>query len=142
MIFECFLKNLVDEVSILRQMKHENILDLHDVLHDEDNVYIITELCEGGDLNNTYFQNGNQVPDEELDVLQLMKQVFEALAFLHGNGIAHRDIKQENIMLNGGSVKLINFGFAMEQVSDGELITEFEGTEDYFWPEMEKELPH
>lgn len=42
--------NLVREVNVLRQLKHDHILELHEVLLDEENVRIFTELCEGGDL--------------------------------------------------------------------------------------------
>lgn len=143
-MYTAYARHIIEaEVSVLRKLKHEHILQIHEALHDEDNVYIVTELCEGGDLFDNYLEKIREVSIKEVRVLHHMKQVLEAVAFLHRNGIAHRDIKGENIVLAGDKAKLIDFGFALAQGLDGrELSTDFVGTPRYMSPEMKQRLPH
>ena len=88
----------------------------HELLEDKHNFYVVSEILRGGSVMSR-LQYMGQFPEDE--VLRIIKQVAEALQYLHFNSIAHRDIKLENIMFVGEDgkiddlqIKLIDFGFA------------------------------
>lgn len=90
------LLGLVTEVTVLKALKHDNILAFHKALHDEFNVYIVTEVCRGGDLID--YMEVESLKVEEVDALTLLRQVLRALVYMHAKGIAHREIKLDNVM--------------------------------------------
>jgi serine/threonine protein kinase len=89
-----------NEIEILKEIKHKNIMQLIEVKDTQDNYYLVCELCNGGSL----YQNLNQYlkmyrkPFSEEIVQFLMKQIIEALKYLHGLHIMHRDLKLDNIL--------------------------------------------
>lgn len=70
----------------------------------------------------------------------MIKQLFSALAYLHGLGVTHRDLKLENILLLNGEVKLCDFGCARRQKQFDSK--EFLGTIDYLSPEVAASQPY
>lgn len=132
-----FLKRVGTEISILKKMKHKNIVRLHSAMDDERHFYIVTDLCKNGDLLD-WIKSGNNT--SELAALQVLEQALEALAYLHSKGVAHRDIKLENIGISGDRVQLIDFGLSSE-CEFGELKTEIRGSDGYLAPEMVSERP-
>lgn len=87
----------------------------------EDNkyIYIITELCQGGDLFDFIKDHIlNKGSFTETDVSKMMRTLLNAINYLHIHKIAHRDIKPENIMIgDDNNLKLIDFGLS-EQVRE------------------------
>jgi serine/threonine protein kinase len=77
---------------------------------------ILNELCEGGTLIDLVEQH-NQVLSEQ-QILSILKQVIQGLKHMHSLGIAHRDIKIENILLHDHKFKLADFGSASIEVLD------------------------
>lgn len=99
-----------NEVRILQQLQHPGIIRLLDLLQDGSNYYIIMELCEYGDLYKYIVDNGRL---NELESRYYLKEILEALKYVHAQGVVHRDIKPENILLDvDGHVKLSDFGLS------------------------------
>ena len=99
-----------DEVNILEQMDHQNIVKLYEVYEDNVHFYLIMDLLKGGELFDEIVKRQKF---SEKDAAEIMVQVFSAINYLHKKGFIHRDIKPENICLESGQyVKIIDFGTA------------------------------
>ncbi|GFR81527.1 serine/threonine kinase 33 [Elysia marginata] len=90
------LKQLDKEVSIFKKVDHKNIIKLKEVLESPKKMYLIMEVCEGGDLAKL-LQKRQQL--NEADTKQVMLSLAEAIKYLHQLGILHRDLKLENLLL-------------------------------------------
>ncbi|PRP89366.1 putative 5-amp-activated protein kinase [Planoprotostelium fungivorum] len=101
------------EITIQKSLHHPHIARLLEVIEIAQNeTCLVVELVEGKDLID-YIQDfpENRVPERE--ALKLFRQITSAVHHLHENGIVHRDIKLENVMVShDGSCKLIDFGLA------------------------------
>jgi calcium-dependent protein kinase len=93
---------LVDEIEILKNLEHPNIMKIFECFNDKDNVYIISEFCDQGDLLGKMDKLGTL---NQIVVKQLMDQILNAIAYLHTNRIFHGDIKLENVMLYKTSMR-------------------------------------
>ena len=120
-------KYFLNEITILREINHKNIIHFESIKHTIHNYYIITEFCNGGGLTQCLekYRKLYGKPFSEQIVQYLMRQIVEALKYLHGKRIIHRDIKLDNILVNfeneidknkmnllNAQIKLIDFGFA------------------------------
>lgn len=99
---------LNNEVNALKLLKHPNVLNTVDILMTKNNVYIVTEFCEGGDLLKYIKNNG---PFPEARALALIKDIIEGYKCIEENHIIHRDLKTSNIFLSKGRAKIADFGF-------------------------------
>jgi len=94
-------------------MDHPNIIKLYETFEDSRNVYMITELCTGGELFDKIIQKGF-FSEEEARIV--FKQMILALNYCHSQQVAHRDLKPENfLLLNDNAdwpLKLIDFGLS------------------------------
>ena len=122
-----FRKYFNNEMNILKEVDHINIIHLVGLRCDKNNYYIITDYYNGGTLADClkkYMQIYGSPFSEEI-VQYLMRQIVEAIKYLHKKGIIHRDIKLDNILVNFENkedkenlnmlkcqIKLIDFGFA------------------------------
>ena len=105
---------------------HENVLNVFDVKNGGDAIWIIMEYCDLGDLNNFHKNYGETLLNNTEAKVVLMKQIGTGVAFLHSNGIVHRDIKPGNVLLKlsperHAVVKLGDFGLA--KILDPEALT-------------------
>lgn len=89
-------KKLIEEIEILKNMEHPNIVKIFEYFYDKNNVYIISEFCDQGDLLEKIEKLGSM---NQLVVKFLMGQIFNAVSYLHANRVFHGDIKLENVML-------------------------------------------
>ena len=120
-------KYFLNEIKILQQIKHKNIIHFEAIKHTVHNYYIITEFCNGGGLSDCLkkYQTiyGRAFP--ESIVQHLMRQIVDGIKYLHSLRIIHRDIKLDNILvcfdnemdknnlnLLKATIKIIDFGFA------------------------------
>lgn len=87
---------ILNEINILRKLDHPYIMKIFEFFEDDENFYIINELCDQGDLAETMDTFG-KFP--EFIVKYFMKQVFQAVSYLHSEKVIHGDIKRENILL-------------------------------------------
>jgi serine/threonine protein kinase len=104
------LKNMMQEIDLLKNLHHPNIVKYHGFVTSTENLYIILEYCEGGSLNSM-IKNFGKFP--ETLVALYLSQVLQGLLYLHEQGVIHRDIKGANILvMRDGLVKLADFGVA------------------------------
>ena len=89
-------KKLIDEIGILKNLEHPNIMKIYECFEDEENIYIVSEFCDEGDLLSKMEKVKSL---NEIIVKFLMGQIFDAIAYLHANRVFHGDIKLENVML-------------------------------------------
>ncbi|CAE7197469.1 CPK2, partial [Symbiodinium pilosum] len=120
-------------------MDHPNIVRLYGVYEDQRHLYLVMELCEGGELFDRLSEVFNL---GERGARVCMKQVFASVAYCHSKGIAHRDLKPENYLLLDKDkpleqtlLKLIDFGLAKKLPEEGFLKTRV-GTAYYVAPEV------
>ena len=88
--------NLNEEIYILKNLDHPNIMKLYEFYVDNDNFYIISEFFDQGDLLTKIEKLGTM---NQIVVKFIMDQIFNAVAYLHSKGVLHGDIKLENVML-------------------------------------------
>jgi serine/threonine protein kinase len=111
-IREYFLR----EARAVAQLNHPNIVTLFDAGLQGSAPYLVMELVEGDDLRTRLQQS----PPAVLDSLRLIAGVASALDYAHGRKIVHRDVKPENILVNGdGTAKLMDFGVAHVMRGEG-----------------------
>ena len=121
------------EIAILKIVKHKNIAQLYEIMETPQNIYIVMEYCEGKDLMD-YILLKTRLG--ELESLKLFQQLINALLYLHSQNIAHRDIKIDNMLLDGKkNLKLVDFGLSTKY-SDDELLNQPCGTVVYAAPEV------
>lgn len=105
---------MVGELSILKKTAHPKIMTVIEILEDDENFYIVSEILEGGELFDRLIEEKSF--SEEKAAL-IIKQVLLALNYMHKQSITHRDLKPENILLEQKnssdlSVKISDFGFS------------------------------
>ena len=89
---------LLSEIDIMRAWDHAQIIKLFEVYEAEKHVHLVMEVLEGGELFNRIRNKGTYT---EVDAIKVMKNILEALAYLHDKRIVHRDLKPENLILAG-----------------------------------------
>eukprot|EP00912_Choanoflagellata_sp_UC4_P001631 UC4_evm4s1043 len=132
---ESFIKKFLPrELEAIRSLKHKNIVEFLEVVTSKDKIFIVMELAKGGDLLD--FINKKKCNSAEICKF-LFRQLVSAVACCHSKNIAHRDLKCENILLDGrGNIKLADFGFATK-LDSGKLHTHC-GSYAYAAPEILK----
>ena len=140
-----------DEINILGNLKHENIINMEKLILINDNYYIIMEYANGGTLSECFkeYYNKRKKSFSEEIVQYIMKQIVAALIYIHDKNIIHRDLKLENIMVNFDSdndkqdlnmmkskIKLIDFGISKQLASSDGLASSIVGTATYMDPNI------
>ncbi|XP_035631777.1 serine/threonine-protein kinase ULK1-like isoform X8 [Oncorhynchus keta] len=107
------------EIKILKELKHENIVALHDFQETASSVYLVMEYCNGGDLAD-YLHSKGTLSEDTIRVF--LQQIAGAMRVLQTKGIIHRDLKPQNILLSypagrkshstNTCIKIADFGFA------------------------------
>ncbi|XP_051972095.1 death-associated protein kinase 1-like isoform X3 [Xyrauchen texanus] len=125
------------EVSILKEIQHPNVITLHDVFENKNEVILILELVAGGELFD-FLAEKESLSEEE--ATEFLKQILDGVSYLHSKQIAHFDLKPENIMLLNRSVphpriKLIDFGLAHKIDFSNDFKNIF-GTPEFVAPEV------
>ena len=127
------LQEFENEIQVLRQLHHPNIIQLREVYHFDRKIYLLMDLCSGGQLNKRVFT--------EREVCEVATQILRALVYMHNTaGICHRDLKMENVMLVDPApapvkVQLIDFGLS-QVFTKGERMRTACGTVYTMAPEM------
>src|SRR5882762_6300949 len=134
------LKRFKQELILARQITHRNVIRIFDLAQAENIKFITMELVEGEDLQAVLRRKKKLDPAEAANI---MAQVCRALEAAHGEGVIHRDLKPQNIMLDKmGRVYVMDFGIARSITASGMTQTgALIGTPDYMSPEQAKGLP-
>ena len=133
--------NLIrQEKNYLNLIKHENIIKLIDFFEDKQNIYLVTEFYQGGDLL-TYIELKQRIGEEitEKNCARIIRKIAVCINYLNFFGIIHRDLKPENIMFANPydfkTLKLIDLGVC-QTLSYGEKAKDSIGTNGYISPEI------
>lgn len=127
------------EVSSLSILDHPNVIRLYDHFQEGNKFYMILEYCSGGSLHDQ-ISRCNGLSSSQF--LILGREIAEALAYCHEKGIAHRDIKTQNILLDmSGHSHLADFGLSLK-TQKGQLYMSNGGSFEYTAPEIFMKKPH
>ncbi|XP_011023117.1 PREDICTED: CDPK-related kinase 3 isoform X2 [Populus euphratica] len=126
------------EVKILKALSgHRHLVKFYDAFEDANNVYIVMELCEGGQLLDRILARGGRYTEE--DAKAIIVQILCVVAFCHLQGVVHRDLKPENFLFTSGSedadMKLIDFGLS-DFFRPDERLNDIVGSAYYVAPEV------
>ncbi|KAL3378478.1 hypothetical protein AABB24_004409 [Solanum stoloniferum] len=126
------------EVKILRALTgHSNLVKFYDSYEDHTNVYIVMELCEGGELLDRILSRGGKYSED--DAKTVMIQILKVVAFCHLQGVVHRDLKPENFLFTSkeenAQLKAIDFGLS-DFVKPDERLNDIVGSAYYVAPEV------
>ena len=116
---------LLDEVSILKEMKHYHIIRLFDFFKESSTYYLVMEEMTGGELFDRIVAKAYYNEKEARDTCKIL---LEAVGYMHSNNVAHRDLKPENLLLvsisDDSEVKIADFGFAKKVYEESSLVTQ------------------
>eukprot|EP00183_Erythrolobus_madagascarensis_P004317 CAMPEP_0185857622 /NCGR_PEP_ID=MMETSP1354-20130828/29599_1 /TAXON_ID=708628 /ORGANISM="Erythrolobus madagascarensis, Strain CCMP3276" /LENGTH=491 /DNA_ID=CAMNT_0028559893 /DNA_START=90 /DNA_END=1565 /DNA_ORIENTATION=+ len=102
--------NVKREISIMRALKHPNIVNFHEVLISKSSLFIVMDLVKGDELYEMLRKQGRL---SERDARRIFRQLVQGVAYCHEQGIFHRDLKPENILLDAtNNVKITDFGMS------------------------------
>lgn len=102
----------IREISLMKELKHENIVALHDVIHTENKLMLVFEFMDG-DLKKYMDTQGDRGALKPMVIKSFMYQLLKGIDFCHQNRVLHRDLKPQNLLINSkGSLKLGDFGLA------------------------------
>ncbi|CAI7720204.1 calcium-dependent protein kinase 3, putative [Plasmodium vivax] len=125
------------EIDIMKNLDHPNVIKLLETFEDSKQIYLVMELCTGGELFDRIVKKG---PFSEMYTSFIMKQIFSVLNYLHIRNICHRDVKPENFLFFDKSpeslIKVIDFGLASYFSDDDSEMKTKAGTPYYVAPQV------
>ncbi|CAI9282983.1 CDPK-related kinase 5 [Lactuca sativa] len=126
------------EVKILRALTgHNNLVQFYDAYEDHEKVYVVMELCEGGELLDRILSRGGKYTED--DAKSVLIQILNVVAFCHLQGVVHRDLKPENFLFTSkdenSPLKAIDFGLS-DFVKPDERLNDIVGSAYYVAPEV------
>ena len=139
--------SIATEIEILKTLDHPNVIKLYEVYDDERAIYLVMELCTGGEL----YDYVNTAQYTERQACNIFHSIVKAINYCHSRGIAHRDLKLENFLFErkgpGAHIKLIDFGLSAKYATTDAhgtvrpssgiaRMTSLVGTSYYVAPEM------
>ncbi|KAI4209913.1 MAG: hypothetical protein LQ351_007198 [Letrouitia transgressa] len=102
----------IREISLMKELKHENIVSLHDVIHTENKLMLVFEYMDK-DLKKYMDSRGQGGQLDFITIKSFMYQLLQGISFCHENRVLHRDLKPQNLLINSkGQLKLADFGLA------------------------------
>uniref|UniRef100_A0A1B6CTN7 non-specific serine/threonine protein kinase n=1 Tax=Clastoptera arizonana TaxID=38151 RepID=A0A1B6CTN7_9HEMI len=130
---------LFNEVVIMRDYHHPNIVEMYESYLVSDELWVVMEFLEGGALTDIV----THARMDEEQIATVCKQCLKALAYLHSQGVIHRDIKSDSILLAAdGRVKLSDFGFCAQVSQELPKRKSLVGTPYWMSPEVISRLPY
>lgn len=133
---------VLHELAVLKALNHPNIIQIQDFFESDKYFYLVMEHMEGGDVFERVMKLKRYT---EKDARDLAKSLLEAVAHMHGQGICHRDLKPQNLLLKSkdddADIKVADFSFACRVHTPQSLTTRC-GTPSYVAPEILKNIPY
>ncbi|XP_038675860.1 calcium/calmodulin-dependent protein kinase type 1G-like isoform X2 [Scyliorhinus canicula] len=132
---------LENEIAVLRKIKHENIVALEDIYESPTHFYLVMQLVSGGELFDRILER--EVYSEK-DAIILIRQILNAVKYLHDNGIVHRDLKPENLLYydSDENSKIMISDFGLSKMLDSGVMSTACGTPGYVAPEVLHQKPY
>jgi len=130
------------EIKIMKQLKHDHILPLIEVFESKESIYLVLELVQGGELFDKIVEKGNY---SEKDASNIVKQILEAVKYLHGHGVVHRDLKPENLLCSetASNIHIYVADFGLSRVfHEREQLSTYCGSPEYVAPEVLACVPY
>nr|XP_057938807.1 serine/threonine-protein kinase SIK1 [Doryrhamphus excisus]XP_057938808.1 serine/threonine-protein kinase SIK1 [Doryrhamphus excisus] len=127
------LEKIYREVQIMKLLNHPHIIKLYQVMETKDMLYIVTEYAKNGEMFDYLTSNGRM---SEVEARNKFWQILTAVDYCHRHHIVHRDLKTENLLLDGNmNIKLADFGFG-NFYNAGEPLSTWCGSPPYAAPEV------
>ncbi|XP_055595072.1 probable myosin light chain kinase DDB_G0284661 isoform X4 [Uranotaenia lowii] len=129
-------RNVDREVQMMNILHHPKIAQLYAAYEYDRTIWMVMELVEGGELFDRVLEEKFILTEKACSIF--MRQICDAMAYIHGNNIVHLDLKPENILCiteSGNRIKIIDFGLAREYDPDNKLQVLF-GTPEFVAPEV------
>lgn len=129
-------KLIYREANIMKALNHPNLIKFYDMVEDGEEIFIVMQLAEGGELFDRIIKRGKFT---EKDAAGVIAQVITAIIYMHDKGYVHRDIKPENILFdnNNDDSKIYITDFGLSREIEEKMLTNC-GTVDYSAPELLK----
>jgi cyclin-dependent kinase-like len=127
-------KTALREIRILKELKHDHIVNLIEVFRDQGKILLVFEY-----VDRTVLDEIENSPNglDEMGAKKIIWQLLRSVAFIHDHNIIHRDIKPENLLLSkNGVLKMCDFGFARPLVNNNQDYTDYVSTRWYRAPEL------
>ncbi|XP_070493168.1 calcium/calmodulin-dependent protein kinase type 1 isoform X2 [Chironomus tepperi] len=133
--------SLENEIKVLRRLTHPNIVQLLETYEDKTKVYLVMELVTGGELFDRIVEKGSYT---EKDASGLIRQVLEAVDYMHEQGVVHRDLKPENLLYynTDEESKIMISDFGLSKMEDSGIMATACGTPGYVAPEVLAQKPY
>jgi serine/threonine protein kinase len=126
------------EIKIQKKLKHPYMIKLYEYFEDNENVYLLLEYAEEGNLFNYLMKNKKKLCEKEAFIY--FYQTCVGISYIHKKNIIHRDLKPENLLLNkAGNIKICDFGWSAEASEHRKTLC---GTAEYMAPEMVQNKAH
>jgi len=140
---EHMVRNEIASLKLVSQ-GHRSIVTLVDYFETMNNLYLVTDLCVGGELFDRICERGSYY---EQDAAHIVRTIVEAVVYLHAQNIVHRDLKPENLLFRDKTEEsdLLIADFGLSRVVDDEKMTALSttcGTPGYMAPEIFKKTGH
>ena len=136
---------IYSEAKILYKCSHEIIIKCVEVFESSRHIYMVTEFCQGGDLQIFNSKRSKRGILAEKEVKRLAVKLAQGIQYLHNHDIVHRDIKPENILIDEkkglGQPVITDFGFA-KVIPNGKKCNSICGTKGYIAPEIYRGEPY
>lgn len=133
--------SLENEIKVLRRLTHPNIVQLLETFEDKQKFYLIMELVTGGELFDRIVEKGSYT---EKDASGLIRQILEAVDYMHEQGVVHRDLKPENLLYYSPDEdsKIMISDFGLSKMEDSGIMETACGTPGYVAPEVLAQKPY
>ncbi|KAL3351225.1 hypothetical protein AABB24_019698 [Solanum stoloniferum] len=124
------------EIRTLKVLKHPNVVRLYEVLASKTKIYMVLEYVNGGELFDRIASKGKL---SETQGRKLFQQLIDGVSYCHDKGVFHRDLKLENVLIDGGrNIKITDFGLSAlpQHLRDDGLLHTTCGSPNYVAPEV------
>ncbi|XP_059479674.1 serine/threonine-protein kinase ULK3-like isoform X2 [Neocloeon triangulifer] len=129
------IENLLTEISLLKKLKHPNIVEMKDFFWDDKYIHIVMDYCAGGDLSNLIRQK-RRLPEKTCR--RFLQQLASALQYIRSQNVSHMDLKPQNLLLASRTspvLKMADFGFA-QTLKSSDHSSSLRGSPLYMAPEI------